>query len=114
MHNEICAIHLYINKGLFPLLVLPCQMIFKSLVYSRRYRSSWDFERHEEPEKLFGVFCPKKNKPVKVVDDLNPTEDGEASEKAHRASNEAQLGLEIVTNIIIVILFLTFNKATFL
>ena len=93
-------------------------MVFKSLVDSRRYCSSWDFERHEEPEKLFGDVRPKKNKPEKVVDDLNPTEDGEASEKAHRASNEAQLGfhchLEIVTNIIIVISFLTFNKTTFL
>ena len=31
--------------------------------------------------------------PDKVVDDLHPTEDGEASEKAHGASYQAQLSL---------------------
>jgi len=47
-----------------------------------------------------------ENEPEKVVDDLNPTEDGEASEKAHRTPNQAQLGLHrhlaITTNISIV------------
>ena len=28
------------------------------------------------------------------VDDLDPTEDGEACEEAHRSSNEAKLGLQ--------------------
>ena len=31
--------------------------------------------------------------PDEVVDDLDPTEDGEASEKAHCASYQAQLSL---------------------
>ena len=30
-----------------------------------------------------------EKEPEKVVDDLNPTEDGEASEEAHCASNQA-------------------------
>ena len=34
-----------------------------------------------------------KDKPEQEVDDLNPTEDGEASEEAHCAPNETQLGL---------------------
>ena len=33
-----------------------------------------------------------KKKPHKVIDDLYSTEDGEASEKAHGASNQTQLG----------------------
>ena len=32
-----------------------------------------------------------KKEPDEVVDDLNPTEDGEASEEAHCSSDEAQL-----------------------
>ena len=34
----------------------------------------------------------KTERPEKVVDDLNPTKDGEASQKAHGASNQTQLG----------------------
>ena len=34
-----------------------------------------------------------EDEPEKVVDDLNPTEDGEASEETHCASYQAQLGL---------------------
>ena len=34
-----------------------------------------------------------QEEPDHVVDDLDPTEEGEASEETHRASNEAQLGL---------------------
>ena len=34
-----------------------------------------------------------QEEPDHVVDDLDPAEEGEASEEAHRASNEAQLGL---------------------
>ena len=67
-------------------LFLPCQMIFKSLVDSRHHCSSRDLERHEEPEKLVGDICLKEKTPEKVVDDFNPTEDGEASKKAHCAS----------------------------
>ena len=38
------------------------------------------------------VYHRKSKKPQKVVDDLYSTEDGEASEKAHGASNQTQLG----------------------
>ena len=38
------------------------------------------------------VFETKQKLPEEVVDDLDPAEDGEASEKAHCASNQAQLG----------------------
>ena len=43
---------------------------------------------------LRGEKLPKNKteRPEKVVDDLNPTEDGEASQKAHGASNQTQLG----------------------
>ena len=34
-----------------------------------------------------------QEEPDHIVDDLDPAEEGEASEEAHRASNEAQLGL---------------------
>ena len=49
----------------------------------------------------------KSKAPDKVIDDLDPTEDGEASEKAHCASYKAQLGLhcnlQMMINISIVI-----------
>ena len=71
-------------------LVLPCQMVFKSLPHSRDHLSSANPERHEEPahgevERLKSRQG-KSKKPEKKVDDLDRTEDGEASEKAHRAS----------------------------
>ena len=41
-----------------------------------------------------GPGNPKgQEEPDHKVDDLDPTEEGEASEETHRASNEAQLGL---------------------
>ena len=39
------------------------------------------------------VFKPKQKLPEEVEDDLDPAEDGEASEKAHCASYQTQLGL---------------------
>ena len=35
------------------------------------------------------------NQPKQEKDDLNPTDDGEASEESHGASNETQLGLRL-------------------
>ena len=54
----------------------------------------------------FGVLHPKWGKePDGVVDDLDPTEDGEASEEAHRSPDEAKLGfhchLQIMKKIIV-------------
>ena len=68
-------------------------MVFKYFVDSRHH-SSGDLEGHEEPEEK-GLKSSEQTKetPEQVVDDFNPTEDGEASEKTHRASYEAQLGL---------------------
>ena len=37
----------------------------------------------------------EQNKPEKKEDDLNPTDDGEACEESHGASNKAQLGLHL-------------------
>ena len=50
-------------------------------------------ERHEEPENrvIENIYWKI---PDHVVDDLNATEDGEASEKTHCASNQAQLSLQ--------------------
>ena len=61
-------------------------MIFKSLVDSRYYHSSWDLERHEEPKKHVSDLILQKKRPEKIVYDLDPTEDGETSKKAHCAS----------------------------
>ena len=36
-----------------------------------------------------------QSQPEHEKDDLNPTDDGEASEESHGASNEAQLGLRL-------------------
>ena len=42
-----------------------------------------------------GVLHPQWGKePDGVVDDLDPTEDGEASEETHRSPNETKLGLQ--------------------
>ena len=35
-----------------------------------------------------------EDKPEEEVDDLDPTEDGEASEETHRSSDEAKLGFQ--------------------
>ena len=37
----------------------------------------------------------EQDKPEKKEDDLNPTDDGEACEESHGASNKAQLGLHL-------------------
>ena len=37
----------------------------------------------------------EQDKPEKKEDDLNPTDDGEACEESHGASNETQLGLHL-------------------
>ena len=42
--------------------------------------------------KNLGIKRKKRKKPGDVEDDFDSTEDGEASEKAHCASNQAQLG----------------------
>ena len=39
------------------------------------------------------IFKTKPTKPEEIVNDFNPAEDGEASEKAHCASYQTQLGL---------------------
>ena len=67
-------------------------MVFKSFVDSRHYHSSGDLEGHEEPEEKGNYLKANKETPDEVEDDFNPTEDGEASEKAHCASYQAQLG----------------------
>ena len=70
-------------------------MVFKSFVHSRDHHSSGNLERHEEPEDWVTDLDSrgKSKAPDKVIDDLDPTEDGEASEKAHCTSYQTQLGL---------------------
>ena len=41
------------------------------------------------------VYIASFNWPEQKEDDLNPTDNGEASEKSHGASNETQLGLRL-------------------
>ena len=55
------------------------QMVLKLAPSSRDQIGPGNPEGEEEPDQ--------------VVDDLDPTEEGEASEEAHSASNEPQLGL---------------------
>ena len=92
-------------------------MVFKSFVDSRHYGSSGDLEGHEEPEEKGNHLKAAKEIPDEVVDDFNPTEDGEASEKAHCASYKTQLGfhchLQMVTKISIVSLTSLEKKSTF-
>ena len=54
-----------------------------------------NLDGREEPEnRYYRDFSEKyKLKPEKVVDDLDPTEDGESCKKAHGASYKAQLCL---------------------
>ena len=76
-------------------LVLPYQMVFKFLVDSRHHLCPGNLEGHEKPEEgevLKEFIKESESEPEKVVDDLDSTEDGEASEKAHGAPYQAQLG----------------------
>ena len=57
------------------------------------------------------ILKQTKETPDKVVDDFDPTEDGEASEKAHCASYQAQLGLHC--NLRIEISIVAVKKLTF-
>ena len=47
-------------------------------MYSRHYQTG-ELERREEPDKLRSDRSLKKQKPDEVIDDFDPTEDGEAS-----------------------------------
>ena len=77
-------------------------MIMKSLLGSNRHLCPGDTKRQKEPEKMLtcqGYHQKIKNKqntvlPDDIVDDLNPAEDGEASQKSHCAPNQTQLGLK--------------------
>ena len=46
-------------------------------------------------QSLFLVKCSNCKRPDEKEDDLNSTDDGEASEESHGASNETQLGLRL-------------------
>ena len=70
-------------------------MVVKSLVDSRHHLCPGNLEGHEKPEEgevLKEFIKESESEPEKIVDDLDPTEYGEACEKAHGASNQAQLG----------------------
>ena len=80
--NDILSISLFV--------ILPCQMGFKSFGYSWHHLGFRDLEGHEKPETWKVVS--KRKKPEKEVNNLDPTEDGEAGEKTHSASYQTQLG----------------------
>lgn len=40
------------------------------------------------------IYPERHEEPSKVVDDLHPTEDGEAGEESHGAADQTQLGVE--------------------
>ena len=50
-HTYQCNVNINTNR----FLIVPRQMVFKSLVDSRHYHSSGDLERHEEPEEKGNV-----------------------------------------------------------
>ena len=76
-------------------------MIFKSLFYGRDHIGSRSLQGHEKPErkkvsksrKIERIEQRNLERPDKIVDDLDSTEDREASEKAHGAPYQTQLGL---------------------
>ena len=57
-----------------------------------------DTFKHEEPEEWEIVTDSKQ--PEKEVENLDSTEDGEASEKAHGATNQTQLGFHCYLQIV--------------
>ena len=85
------------------------QVVGELLVGSRNNLNFGNPQWHEEPEgrtiyhiirnfkSQYQKYCLnfrlKDTKPENEVDDLNPTEDGESSEKAHCASNQTKLRL---------------------
>ena len=70
-----CNVNINTRRGSFsPHLILLCQT------------SSGNLEGQEKPEDQVTDLQKQPKKPEKVVDDLDPTEDGEASEKTHCAS----------------------------
>ena len=73
-------------------LILWFQMILKNLSNSRLHLLFWDSQGHQESENVKLWKKEEEKKPEKKVENLNPTEDGEASEKAHGAPDQTQLG----------------------
>ena len=79
----------------FPHSIVSCQKVFKHLIDSS-HQGTGDLERQEKPEVYDCTFyeLAKSKRPQKIVEDFNCAEDGEASEKAHRATYQAKLGFE--------------------
>ena len=71
------------------------QVVAKLFVDCSCHLISGDPERHEEPEeKVDDLDCKTMEfAPKKIVDDLNPTEDGESSEETHCPPDQTKLGL---------------------
>ena len=66
--------------------------------------TSGDLECQEKPENsISSIRKPKK--PEEIVDDFDPTQNGEACQKAHCASYKAQLGLHCHLEIISLVCF---------
>ena len=95
---EAYKIYLYRAGGhtiIFSTLVLPYQMVFKSLPDRRHQLSPGNLKGHEKPDEgevLKEIIKESESVPEEVVDDLDSTEDGEASEKTHGAPYQTQLG----------------------
>ena len=63
-------------------------MIVKSFSNSRHNSRVGNLEWKEEPGSVVcEMFLVKEKEPEDVVDDLDPTEDGEPSDRAHCAFN---------------------------
>ena len=88
--------------SLVEILILPCQVIFKSFANSYHHLRSLSLEWQEKPEDwdvvdktqnwgLRRFLFEKIEKPEEEVDYLDSTENGETSEKAHGASYQTQL-----------------------
>ena len=92
-----------IKYGIFSLsqiLILTCQVVLKSFANRRHHIRSLSLEWQEKATDLdivdidknrnlrIGILLIKSKKPEEEVDNLNAAENGEASEKARRASNQ--------------------------
>ena len=75
--------------------------VLKFGFHCRPNTGSFSPEGTDQPKNIRVIDVGNKNQHVKFTwpdekeDDLDPTDDGEASEESHGASNETQLGLRL-------------------
>ena len=85
----------------FRLRIFGANMSHQFSLHCRPNVGAFDFEGAHQPVddilhfSNLGKIVSASSRPEQKEDDLNSTDDGEASEESHGASNETQLGLEL-------------------